>query len=70
MGSTMSNRTPQPAFRAYTVAAREGQSDFWSPIGAAFQHHDSAGFNVVLQALPIDGRIVLRPIKERRSETG
>lgn len=55
---------PQPAFRAYTVVRREGQEDFWLPIGAAFSHADGGGFNVVLQALPIDGRIVLRQPKE------
>jgi len=31
-----------------------------SGIGAAFQHQDGDGFNVVLQALPINGKIVLR----------
>ena len=46
----------------------EGQDDFWLAIGAAFQHQDGDGFNVVLQALPIpngDGqcKIVLRPPK-------
>jgi hypothetical protein len=61
----MPNRSPQPAFRAYTVTAREGQDAFWIPIGAAFTHQDGGGFNVVLQALPIDGRIILRPLKDK-----
>lgn len=55
---------PQPAFRAYTVVKREGTDDFWLPIGAAFPHADGGGYNVVLQALPIDGRIVLRVPKD------
>jgi hypothetical protein len=29
-------------------------------IGAAFMHQDGDGFNIVLQALPINGKIVLR----------
>ena len=53
----------QPSYRAYTVIKREGQDDFWLAIGAAFMHQDGDGFNVVLQALPIDGKIVLRPPK-------
>jgi hypothetical protein len=53
----------QPNYRAYTVIKREGQDDFWLAIGAAFQHQDGDGFNIVLQALPIDGKIVLRPPK-------
>ena len=54
----------QPAFRAYTVIKREGQDDFWLPLGAAFPHKDGDGFNLVLQALPIDGKIVLRVPKD------
>lgn len=50
----------QPTYQAYTVIKREGQDDFWLNIGAAFMHQDGDGFNVVLQALPIDGKVVLR----------
>jgi hypothetical protein len=50
----------QPAYTAYTVAKREGHDDFWIPIGGAWKHQDGDGFNVVLQALPIDGKVVLR----------
>jgi hypothetical protein len=63
--------TQQPAYRAFTVVKREGQDDYWLPIGAAFPHQNGDGYNVVLQALPIsDGggvcKIVLRPPKEDR----
>ena len=51
----------QPTYQAYTVVKREGQDDFWLNIGAAFMHQDGDGFNVMLQALPINGKIVLRP---------
>ncbi len=50
----------QPAYRAYTVVKREGAEDFWLSIGAAFPHQDGDGYNIVLQALPIDGKLVLR----------
>ena len=50
----------QPTYQAYTVMKREGQDDFWLNIGAAFMHQDGDGFSVLLQALPIDGKIVLR----------
>ena len=57
--------TQQPDFRAYTVIKRaEGQEDFWLPIGAAFMHQDGDGYNIVLQALPIDGKVVLRSPKD------
>ena len=65
----MSTTTHQPAMRAFTVIKREGQDDFWLPIGAAFKHQSGDGYNVILQAMPIpngDGqcKIVLRPPKD------
>lgn len=59
----------QPTYTAYTVVKREGQDDFWLNIGAAFMHQDGDGFNVVLQALPINGKIVLRLPKTQAEET-
>jgi hypothetical protein len=53
----------QPSYQAYTVVKREGQDDFWLNIGAAFMHQDGEGYNIILQALPINGKIVLRPPK-------
>ena len=65
----MARDTQQPAYRAYTVIKRDGQDDFWQALGAAFPHSDGKGFNVVLQALPIDGKIVLRePQADDRAE--
>lgn len=58
------NPHPQPAYRAYSVVKREGADDYWLPVGAAFPHADGGGYNVVLQALPIDGRVVLRVPKD------
>ena len=37
----MSNQ--QPALRAFTVIKREGQDDYWLPIGAAFEHKVGEG---------------------------
>jgi hypothetical protein len=60
--------TQQPSHRAYTVIKREGQDDFWLAIGAAFMHQDGDGYNIVLQALPIDGKVVLRLPKEDKGD--
>lgn len=60
--------TQQPTYQAYTVVKREGQDDYWLNIGAAFMHQDGEGFNVVLQALPLNGKIVLRPPKAQVDE--
>jgi hypothetical protein len=59
----------KPSYTAYTVHKREGQDDFWVAIGAAFMHQDGDGFNIVLQALPIDGKIVLRVPKTQSEST-
>ena len=56
--------TAKPTHRVYTVIRREGQDDYWLNIGLAFPHRDGSGFNIVLQALPLDGKIVCREIAE------
>jgi hypothetical protein len=61
----MAERQPStPTHRVYTVIRREGQDDYWLNIGLAFPHKDGSGFNIVLQALPLDGKIVCREITE------
>ena len=57
-----------PAYRAYTVIKREGKEDYWLNLGIVFKHEDGEGFNLLLQALPLDGKIVLRTYKEREEE--
>ena len=54
-----------PAYRAYTVVKREGKDDFWLNLGVAFPHEDGEGFNILLQALPTDAKLVLRTYKEK-----
>ncbi len=58
----------KPAFRAYTVVKHEGKEDYWLNLGIAFPHDDGEGFNLLLQALPIDGKIVLRTYKEEEDD--
>ena len=57
-----------PAYRAYTVIKREGKDDYWLNIGVAFAHDDKDGFNILLQAMPLDGKLVLRTYKEASEE--
>lgn len=63
----------KPAFRAYTVIKREAgadgkNNDFWLNIGVAFPHDDGGGFNILLQAMPLDGKLVLRTYKDEEEE--
>ena len=54
----------QPTHKAYSVIKREGQDDYWLNLGLAFPHKDGKGFNIMLQAFPLDGKIVCREVTD------
>ncbi len=54
-----------PTHVAYQVKNREGQKAIWSRIGGAWPHADGQGFNIQLDAVPIDGRVTLRIPSEK-----
>jgi hypothetical protein len=60
----------QPTHRAYSVIRREGQDDFWLNVGLVFPHKDGKGLNIILQAFPLDGKIVCREITEDGEDRG
>ena len=49
-----------PSHYVYQVRDREGQKGIWTRIGAAWPQRDGKGFNVQLDAVPLDGRLTLR----------
>jgi hypothetical protein len=53
----------KPSHRAYSVQG-EGTSRHWICIGAAWQNQDKKGFAVKLDALPVDGYVLLRVPKD------
>ncbi len=59
----------QSAFRVYSVIPREGKDDFWLNVGLAFPHNDGKGFNVMLQALPLNAKLVLREAAEEERQS-
>jgi len=54
-----------PSHVAYQVRSNEGQKSIWTRIGGAWPHADGQGFNIQLDALPIDGRVTLRIPSEK-----
>ncbi len=53
----MSNK---PTLYAYAVKDRgRGKKSIWTRIGAAWPHEQGNGFTIDLDAVPVDGRIVL-----------
>ena len=56
----------RPFMLAYTVKPiDDGKTSVWSKIGAAWAHKDGEGYEVRMDALPVDGRVVLRTLKDR-----
>lgn len=54
----------RPLMLAYTVkAVGDGKKSIWSKIGAAWTHNDGQGYEIRMDAHPVDGRIVLRTIR-------
>lgn len=63
----MSDETKSPVLIAYSVRDRGPDKDAaWNRVGAAWQHRDGKGFDVQLDAAPVDGRVTLR--EQRREE--
>ena len=63
----MTNQTAtRPTHRLYTVKG-EDKNTRWIEIGAAWANRDEQGFTLILDALPIDGRVVMREIAEREN---
>lgn len=53
------NSNKAPSLYAWSVSG-EGEKAFWQKIGACWSHKDGKGLSLQLEALPVNGRIVLR----------
>jgi hypothetical protein len=64
----MSKSSKRPSHRVYAVV-KNGERNFWQPIGAAWAHGDGDGFNVKLEYLPLNAaEIVIRKPKAEIDE--
>ncbi len=54
----------KPTHRLYRVVG-EGEHASWTPIGAAWPNKDGNGFSLSCDAVPLQGRIVMRAITEK-----
>ena len=63
--TTEAATTKAPSHIAYQVKNRDGKKAIWTRIGSAWAHSDVAGFNIQLDAVPIDGKITLRVPAEK-----
>lgn len=61
----------KPYMLGYTVtAAKPGEKSYWSKVGIAWAHKDGQGYNVEMDALPVDGKLVLRIVSDDQDEAG
>ena len=66
--STVMSDNKKPTHKVFVVEEREGEGKdedaFWTRVGSAWPHKDGKGYNIVLSALPLNGRLVLREFTE------
>ena len=55
----------RPDFAAYVVRDRDDKKANWREIGVAFRHKDGKGMDLLLDATPISGRVVIREIEDK-----
>ena len=62
--------TDRPSHKCYVVEDKDDEDNevdakgWWTRVGSAWPHKDGKGLNVVLAAVPINGRLVLREYNE------
>ncbi|MDX2119017.1 MAG: hypothetical protein SFY96_12620 [Planctomycetota bacterium] len=66
MTDTNTTASKAPSHIAYHVRDREGRKGFWTRIGSVWTHADGSGFNIQLDAVPLDGRITIRVATEKK----
>ncbi|MEM9046794.1 MAG: hypothetical protein AAGC81_19105 [Pseudomonadota bacterium] len=59
----------KPYMLGYTVKPiGDGKKSAWSKIAIAWAHKDGEGYDVRMDAMPVDGRLVLRSVPEDQQE--
>ena len=65
-GQDEAPRGKKPDLIAYDVRDVDGRKEaVWNTVGAVWLHKDGKGADVLLQAIPLTGRIVLRERSEK-----
>jgi hypothetical protein len=56
----MSSKPTHLAFTVREYETGQGKKSRWLEIGAAWTHKDGKGFDIILEAVPVNGRMALR----------
>jgi hypothetical protein len=67
--TTETKTIKKPAYIAYHVRNGKGDKGFFTRIGVAFPNQDGKGFNLLLDVIPLDGKVTLRlPTEKLKTE--
>lgn len=55
----------RPDFAAYVVRDRDDKKANWRELGVGFRHKDGKGVDLLLDAVPVNGRLVIREIEDK-----
>lgn len=53
-----------PLMLGYVVSPAGAHGQTWCKIGSALAHNDGFGYDIQMDALPVDGRLVLRTVSD------
>jgi hypothetical protein len=68
MSDEYANTGRKPDQIAYTVKDSPDGKGYWNRVGAVWNHKDGHGAELILDSLPMDGRITLRDQREQRMQ--
>jgi hypothetical protein len=63
------NNTNRPSHRLFNVTG-DSENARWTDIGVAWTSKDGKGFTLALNAIPVNGRIVMRINEEKDAKKG
>jgi hypothetical protein len=61
----------RPTHTAYSVRKYQKNGEHksqWTPIGSGWLHGDGEGFDIVLECIPVNGRVALRKNKPKSEQ--
>ena len=53
---------------AYSVRGTPDGKEYWNRVGAMWMHKDGRGAELILDSVPVDGRITLREQRDQRMQ--
>lgn len=64
-GTEQQTHARKPDQIAYSVRNEADGKSYWNRVGAVWSHKDGNGAEIVLESIPVDGRITLRAQRDK-----